>query len=166
MKLSLVLRNKKNAVKLSSKTLEAFLERIRHDTKNGAVTRRRQQIDIAIGLDSYDRLNPSHLVYPSVELEKDANDNLRMRHFNGVVALTVDGLLRQADIQAVKQAAQILHYTLAAFTGPTGREVIILVRIEADSRRAKEDAESGKPEASSLSEEEADAICRQGHQLA
>ena len=166
MKVSLVLRNKKNAVKLSSKTLEAFLERIRQDTKDGAVARRRQQIDIAIGLDSYDRLNPSHLVYPSVELEKDANDNLRMRHFNGVVALTVDGLLRQADIQAVKQAVQILHYTLAAFTGPTGREVIILVRIEADSRRAKEDAESGKPEASSLSEEEADAICRQGHQLA
>ena len=152
MKLSLVLRNKKNAVKLSSKTLETFMERIQHDTKDGTVARRRQYLNHSDYADSYDSQYPSHLVFPSVELEKDDNDNLRMRRFNGVVALTVDGLLRQADIQAVKQAAQILHYTLAAFTGPTGREVIIFVKIEGDNQQP--------------TEEEADAICRQGHQLA
>ena len=152
MKLSLVLRDKKNALKLSSKTLEGFIERIKRDTKDGTVARRRQQISMDNNVDSYDRQNPSHQVYPSVEWEKDDSDNLRMRHFNSVVALTVDGLLRQADLDAVKQAVQILHYTLAAFTGPTGREVIILVKIEADNQQP--------------TEEEADTLCQQGHQLA
>jgi hypothetical protein len=129
MKLSLVLRNKKNALKLSTKTLEAFVERIKTDTKDGAVARRRMQFQLDEDLQGYDLQYPSHLVYPSAEFEKDDNDNLRMRMFNGVVALTVEGLTRQKDIDDVKQASQILHYTLAAFKRPTGQEVIILVRI-------------------------------------
>ena len=152
MKVSLVLRDKKNALRLSTKTVEAFMERIRRDTKDGAVARRREYIGKDSYVGSYDRQFPSHQVYPSAEFEKDDNGNLRMRHFNGVVALTVDGLLRQADILVVKQAAQVLHYTLAAFTGPTGKEVIILVRVESDGQL--------------LSEEEADTVCQKGHQLA
>ena len=166
MKLSLVLRNKKNTLKLSGKTIETFIERITHDTKDAAVARRRQYIGLGGDTDSYDRENPSHLVYPSVELERDDNDNLRMRRFNGVVALTVDGLLRADDILAVKQAAQILHYTLAAFTGPTGHEVIILVRIKPDTPLSDSTDDSSKPATANMTEEEADTICRQGHRLA
>ena len=61
--------------------------------------------------------------------EKDENDNLRMKTFNGVVALTVEGLETTAEIEAVKRSAQILHYTLAALllrscrdTGDSGME--------------------------------------------
>lgn len=153
MKLSLVLRNKKNALKLSAKTLEGFIERIKTDTKDGAVSRRRRQFAMGDYIDSYDRQYPSHLVYPSAEFEKDDNDNLRMKNFNGVVALTVDHLGNQADIDAVKRAAQILHYTLAAFIGPSGHEVVILVRVE-------------RTEGSVLTEEDADAVCQEGHRLA
>ena len=154
MKLSFVLRNKKNALKLSAKTLENFMERIKTDTKDGAVMRRRQMLEYASNAEGYDEQHPSHLIFPSVEFEKDTNDNLQMRTFNGVVAITVDHLDTQADIKAVKQAAQILHYTLAAFTGPSGHEVIILVRI------AKADGSIPGDE------EEADALCRQGYLLA
>ena len=129
MKLTFVLRNKKNALKLSTKTLERFIERIKTDTKDGAVSRRRKQLSTGEYMDGYDRMYPSHLIYPSAEFEKDDNDNLRMKAFNGVVALTIDGLEDQKETDAVKRAAQILHYTLAAFVGPSGREVIILVRI-------------------------------------
>ena len=153
MKLSLVLRNKKNALKLSTKTLEAFVERIKTDTKDGAVARRRMQFQLDEDLQGYDLQYPSHLVYPSAEFEKDDNDNLRMRTFNGVVALTVEGLTRQKDIDDVKQASQILNYTLAAFKGPTGQEVIILVRIE-------------RSEGSCTTEEEAEALCREGFRMA
>lgn len=130
MKLTFVLRNKKNALKLSTKTLERFIERIKTDTKDGAVARRRRQLSMGEYTDGFDRQYPSHLIYPSAEFEKDDNDNLRMKTFNGVVALTVDGLENQTEIDAVKRAAQILHYTLAAFVGPSGKEVIILVKIE------------------------------------
>lgn len=130
MKLTFVLRNKENALKLSTKTLERFIERIKTDTKDGAVARRRRQLSMGEYTDGFDRQYPSHLIYPSAEFEKDDNDNLRMKTFNGVVALTVDGLENQTEIDAVKRAAQILHYTLAAFVGPSGKEVIILVKIE------------------------------------
>ena len=152
MKLTLVLRNKKNALKLSTKTLESFIERIKTDTKDGVVGRRRQATALYGESTSYDRQFPSHLIYPSVEWKKDANDNLQMQRFNGLVALTVDNLLRPESLQAVKQAAQILHYTQAAFIGPSGKEVIILVKIDAGNTE--------------LTEEEADAACQRGRELA
>ena len=133
MKLTFVLRNKKNALKLSTKPLERFIERIKTDTKDGAVARRRQQLSYGEYISGYDRQYPSHLIYPSAEFEKDDNDNLRMKQFNSVVALTVTGLESQTDVDAVKRAAQILHYTLAAFSGPSEHEVIILVRIDAQT---------------------------------
>ena len=154
MKLTFVLRNKKNALKLSTKTIDKFIERIKTDTKDGAVMRRRQMLRLAGNADSYDREHPSHHIYPSAEFEKDANDNLRMRTFNGVVALSIEGLKKPTEIEALKQAAKILHYTLAAFVGAAGNEVVILVKI------AK--ANGGTIDG----EEEADAICKQGHQLA
>ena len=151
MKLTLVLRNKKNALKLSTKTIESFIERIKTDTKDRSVGRRREQFRYSDSMEGYDRQYPSHLIYPSAEFEKDANDNLRMKTFNGVIALTVDGLDTTAEIEAIKQAAQILHYTLATFIGPSGKEVIVLVRI----------AETANP-----TEEEATSICQEGHRLA
>ena len=150
MKLTLVLRNKKNALKLSTKTIDRFIERIKTDTKDRSVGRRREQFRYSDSVEGYDRQYPSHLIYPSAEFEKDANDNLRMKTFNGVIALTVDGL-DATEIDAVKQAAQILHYTLAAFIGPSGKEVIILVRIA---------------ETTNSTEEEATSICQEGHRLA
>ena len=154
MKLTFVLRNKKNALKLSTKTIESFMERIKTDTKDGAVARRRQQLANDNYIDSYDRQYPSHLIYPSAEFEKDANDNLRLKAFNGVVALTIDNLSTPDDIEAVKQAARILHYTLAAFVGPSGHEVIILVKITK--------ADGSMP----VDEEDATNLCHQGYQLA
>ena len=153
MKITLVLRDKKNALKLSNKTIESFIERIKTDTKDGVVARRRKQFCMTDNLDGYDRQNPSHVIYPSAEFTKDSNDNLRMKNFNGLIAITVSNLQHQADIGAVKQAAQILHYTQAAFIGPTGSEVIILVRI-------------ATPSGHSLTEEEADVYCQTGYNLA
>ena len=133
MKLTFILRNKKNALKISTKTIESFIERIKRDTKDGAVARRRKQLSYGDFISGYDRQYPTHLVYPSAVFEKDDNENLRMKTFNGVVALTIDGLGDQ-EVDAVKRAAQILHYTLAAFVGPSEHEVIILVKIaKADS---------------------------------
>ena len=115
MKLTFVLRNRKNALKVSTKTIESFIERIKTDTKDGAVTRRRKQLSYGDYIEGYDRQYPSHLIYPSAEFEKDANDNLRMKIFNGIVALTVEGLDTAAEIDAVKQMAQMLLINLDEF---------------------------------------------------
>ena len=180
MKLTFVLRDKKNALKLSTKSIENFIERIKTDTKDAAVARRRRQLSYGDHTHGYDRQFPTHVIYPSAVFEKDDNDNLRMKTFNGVVALTIDGLENQ-EIDAVKRAAQILHYTLAAFIGPSGREVIILVKIAkagsaGSSISGTYSAISGTyseitcpySEITCLypTEEEADALCQEGHRLA
>ena len=177
MKLTFVLRDKKNALKLSTKSIEKFIERIKTDTKDGTVARRRRQLGYGGYIDGYDRQFPSHVIYPSAVFEKDDNDNLRMKVFNGVVALTIDGL-KEDEIIAVKHAAQILHYTLAAFVGPSGHEVIILVRIVRKYSEIRQEYSEIKQEYSEISgtyseitcpcltEEEADALCRDGHRLA
>ncbi len=163
MKITLVLRNKKNALKLSTRSLESFIERIKTDTKNGIVARRRQQLSYDDYIQGFDQQYPSHIVYPSAEFRKDDNDNLCMKNFNGVVALTVEGLDARG-IEAVKRAAQILHYTLAAFVGPSGREVIILVRItNASPTIGGIYSEITQPYPT---EEEADVLCQEGHRLA
>ena len=175
MKLTLVLRDKKNALKLSTRTIENFIERIKTDTKDGAVARRR--LHFGKYVDSYDRQYPSHVIYPSAEFTKDDNDNLRMKAFNGVVALTISGL-EEEDVEAVKRAAQILHYTLAAFAGPTEREVIVLVKIEkalstilpeySEIKQGYSEITQGYSKISTpyLTEEEADVLCQEGHRLA
>ena len=180
MKLTLVLRDKKNALKLSTKSIETFIERITTDTKDGAVARRRRQLSYGDHIDGYDRQFPSHVIYPSAVFEKDDNDNLRMKVFNSVVALTIEGLNEQ-EIIDVKRAAQILHYTLAAFIGPSGREVIILVRIakadNADSSISGPSTTISGPSTTisgasaaitslPLTEGEADVLCQEGHRLA
>jgi hypothetical protein len=196
MKLTFVLRNKKNALKISTKTIESFMERIKTDTKDGAVARRRKQLSYGDFISGYDRQYPTHLVYPSAVFDKDDNGNLRMKTFNGVVALTTDGLNDQ-EVDAVKRAAQILHYTLAAFVGPSEHEVIILVKIaKSDSacssisggyseitkpyskilpeyseivrKKTKLVREKSKivSEYSGPTEEEADVLCQEGHRLA
>ena len=103
-----------------------------------------------------------------------------MKTFNGVVALTIDGLEEQ-EIDAVKRAAQILHYTLAAFVGPSEREVIVLVKIEkaetASTPISGTYSEITQPYCKLtqpyseirepyLTEEEADVLCQEGHRLA
>ena len=182
MKLTLVLRDKKNALKVSTRTIENFIERIKTDTKDGAVARRR--LHYGKYVDSYDRQYPSHVIYPSAVFEKDDNGNLRMKTFNGVVALTISGL-EDEETEDVKRAAQILHYTLAAFVGPSGHEVIILVKIEkapstilpeySEIRQGYSEIRQGYSEISGpyskisvpyLTEEEADVLCREGHRLA
>ena len=54
MKLTFVLRNKQNALKLSTKTIDSFIERIKTDTKDGAVARRRHELNLFNHATSYD----------------------------------------------------------------------------------------------------------------
>jgi hypothetical protein len=186
MKLTLVLRDKKNALKLSTRNLESFIERIKTDTKDGAVARRRRQLSYSNNADGFDRMYPSHLIYPSAVFEKDGNDNLRMKIFNGVVALTVDSLENQEEAEDVKRKAQILSNTLAAFVGPSEHEVIILVKIvkadpvaitqpyseisgtysEISGTYSEISGPYSKISGSYLTEEEADILCQEGHRLA
>lgn len=129
MKITIVRRDKKNAQHLTVKSVEWFMERIKTDTKAEDITKLRQYIASFGDTGGYETNVPIARVFPSVEMEKTENGNLEVKTFNGLTFLHVNNLLRDKDIEAVKEASKMLPTTFAAFKGADGRSVEILVSI-------------------------------------
>ena len=129
MKFTIIRTDKENALHLQAKLAEWFFERIQTDTKAEDIGRLRQHIANNGDEGLYERRHPIALVYPSVEMAKTENGKLNILTFNGLVTLHVGGLMREEDIEAVKEASKILPTTFAAITGADGRSVEILVAV-------------------------------------
>ena len=127
MKFSIVKTGKDNVHHLTVKPAKWLMEHILKDTKAGIIGKLRSYIAEFGDDGGFERQTPIAKVYPSVELKKTENDNLDIVAFNSVVTLHVGNLLRQKDIEAVKEASKRLPMTYAAFTGADGRSVEVLV---------------------------------------
>lgn len=127
MKLTILRKDKDNVLHLQLKTVEWLMERIQKDTKAEDVGRLRRYIADNGDSPLYENQYSVARVYPSVEMEKTENGNLRIVVFNGLVMLHIGDLLRQEDIDAVKEATKMLPMTLASFAGADGRSVEIMV---------------------------------------
>ncbi len=93
MKISIVRTDKKKEVHLQVKSVEWLMERIQTDTKAEDVGRLRRYIAENGDSRRYEREHPVAKIYPSVEMEKTPNGNLKVVAFNGVVTLHVGNLL-------------------------------------------------------------------------
>ncbi len=154
MKLTLIRKDKQNIVHLTTRTMESFIERIQTDTKPRDITRLREHLSRGNELRYYAPLEQLTQVYPSAELTKEKNGALRIVALNGIVALHVGGLLQANEREVVKEAAQSLPMTLAAFAGGDGQSVEVLVKVC--------DRNGTLPQ----SEEDADAFCRAAYSRA
>ena len=132
MKLTLIRKDKKRQqTHVSLKTMERLMERIATDTKTGDVQQlRRFLASFGDKTFEYLRTEKLHRVFPSAELEKDANGNIVMRRMNGIIMLSIRNVLGQKAQQQVKLLAGNMPTTLAAFTGSSGRSVKVLVSVE------------------------------------
>ena len=137
MKFSFVSIDRQKNIHLSVKTAEWFFERILSDTKSGSVARYREQIALFGSTGLKERNLSLAQVCPAVEMVKQANGNMEVVHFNGLVTLHVANLLRAKDIELVKEASKMLPMTMAAFTGADGRSAEILVAVA--SKEAQKD---------------------------
>jgi hypothetical protein len=127
MKFTTVKREKK-CTRLKGWEAEAFFQRIRTDANHSLITNFRQEAS-AEQPEGFRRYNEIPHVYAAVELHKQANGALGIATFNGLVVLEVRQLMSQTLCAEVKDAAMTMPSTLAAFTGATGTEVIILVSV-------------------------------------
>ena len=154
MTFSLIRTDKNNTIHLSTKTAEAFIQRIQTDTQARDIIRLREHLSRGNELRYYAPLEQLPQVYPSAELTKEKNGALRMVAFNGLVSLHVGGQLQADEIEAVKAAAQSLPMTFAAFAGGDGQSVEILVKVCTMNGTLPQD------------EEDADAFCRAAYSRA
>ena len=129
MKFSIVNIDKKKQLHLQVKSAEWFFVRITSDTKTALIGNLRRHIEALGDNGHYESNVPVPRVFPLVELEKTANGNLDVSCYNGLVPLHVANLLREADLEAVKEAAKMMPMTYAAFVGADGRSVEILVAL-------------------------------------
>ena len=129
MKLTLIRRDDKNQVRVTTKTLESFIERIKTDTKTGDVAGLRSHLSIFGDASGYARMHRLPQAFPSAVLGKDANSNIVMQAMNGILLLSVPNVRGREAQQVLKSKAMAMPTTLAAFTGSSGESVKLLVRI-------------------------------------
>ena len=127
MKLTLIRKDQKSVMHLTMKTVEAFIERIKSDTKSGDVAGLRRHLAGNTRDFGYSQMYRLPMVYPMAELARDANDNLVMRSMNGIVLLTIAPVRGREAQERIKQMAMTMPTTLAAFVGSSGESVKVLV---------------------------------------
>ena len=154
MRFSIVRTDKKRAVHLTVKEVEWFLQRIQTDTKARDIGGLRDYIANFGDTGGYEQSTPVAMIHPSVELKKQSNSRLEIVAFNNLVTLHVPSLLRQEDIDAVKQSARMLPMTFASFTGADGRSLEILVSVALEG--------GVQPK----TEQEMDQLCQRAYDLA
>lgn len=131
MKLTIIRTEKNQKKRLSTRTLENFIERIQIDNAEEEVTRMRRDLIYYHEDDRVaERLKAVPRIYPAAEMTKDADDTIRFKQMNGVVLLSVGNLQGSDELQLVKKTAQMMPTTLAAFIGISGRSVKILVHVQ------------------------------------
>ena len=155
MKLSIVRVDKKNVTRLSLKTVEWFMERIKKDTKAEDVGKFRQYIAQYGDSGRFKESEALAMIYPLVEMVKTVNGNLEITGFNSLTWLHVGNLMKPEEIGVVKKASKILPTTFAAFTGADGKSVEILVSVVQQDGVAKPQTEA-----------EMDAFCDAAYEVA
>ena len=93
------------------------------------------------------------VIYPSAEMKADKEGNLVMRHFNGLLTLTIGTLNNPEEVDSVKRMAAILPMTLLAVRGSSGRTVKVVVRVSRTDGTLPQN------------EEDAVRFCRQAYPL-
>lgn len=143
MKISIVRTDKNSQKLLTVRDFDTFIERIRRDNKEGDVARLRREVDLLSNEEGeYEHMLQMARIYPAVVMGKSTDGMLEMKVFNGVVLLSVGGLYGDDEVRMVKQVAQLLPMTLAAFMGSSGRSVKILVSVEPESGKLPADSDA------------------------
>ena len=128
MKFSSIKTEKNGAEHLFQYEAERFVERIKTDANNFVISCFREETSPERPT-RYRRYHDIPHICAPVELCRQSNGAIGVAAFNGLVVLEVHQLMSHADCEEVKNAAMELPMTLAAFTGASGTEVIILVNV-------------------------------------
>lgn len=152
--------NRRNRLVAEHVTPQQLATAMQHDTRNDDITTLRmllrqqkteQTPNTELTLEGAEAL-PTYL--PAGEFRIDKSGNLVLRHFNGVLTLTVSPIHDRREADKVKQLASALPSTLMACQSCGGEAVKILVAATRHDGTLPHD------------EDGAEAFCRQAYPLA
>ena len=131
-KLTFIRTDQKNQQHMRVLSLETFFDKIKQDTKEQTLMQLRYLIKINRKNEYWHFADMHKLprVFPTFELGKTKDGSYKMKCFNGIVLLDVNNLDASEMPAQIKQLAQAMPMTLAAFTGASSKSVKILVRVD------------------------------------
>ena len=128
MKITLV-REEKESGRETVSTCEAdvLLERIKTETKAAHVTALRTMLLYTTpdARGHYEHIDKLPRIYPAVEYGRSRDGGRKLKRYNGIVVLEVNGLAGLSEVELVKEQARLLPQTWAAITGSSGRSVSV-----------------------------------------
>lgn len=130
MKITLIKKEKGNGAEaLSTCDTDTLFKRMTTETKAGHITALREVLPALEGTYAqYEHIDKLPRLYPAVEYTRTKNGERQMKRYNGLVQIEVNKLSGRHEVEFVKQQAELLPQTFAAFCGCSGRSVKIWVR--------------------------------------
>ena len=130
MKITLIRKEKESGIEaLSTCDTDTLFSRIKAETKSGHITALREALPALEGTHArYEHIDKLPRLYPAAECTRNKNGERRMKRYNGLVQIEVNKLSGRPEVEFVKQQAELLPQTFAAFCGSSGRSVKIWVR--------------------------------------
>ena len=131
MKLSLIRTDKSTGKEtLSTCETDTFVKRIATETKEQHISGLRNMLIYKGATDygAYENIDKLPRVFPAIEYGRTPDGERKMKRYNGIILLDVNGLANISETTLVKEQARMLPQTLAALTGSSGRSVKIWVR--------------------------------------
>lgn len=129
MKYSRISYGRDGVLRLSTLDAEKFYQRIQQDTSDFVVGFFREDLPHLSSPNKYRHYHELSRFCPAVELQRQPNGALAFRRYNGLVVLDVKGVVGRAQQDFVKSRVMSLPFTVAAFTGSTGKSVKLLARV-------------------------------------
>lgn len=129
MKVTLTRNTKDHQLRLSTKTMEKFLERIAQDDAKSTVTKFRNHLQFIDGpFIETSNMQTWLRICPAAEFEKDSNDNLVLKQNNGILLITFKNIGKKKGIAEAKNAVSILPSTYAVIEGADSRSIHVWVK--------------------------------------
>lgn len=130
MKITQIREDKESGkVALSAIEVDAWIEKLKTETKAGYVTELREAIPRLEGTHAYyNQIDKLPRIYSAVEYMRTKEGERQMKNYNGLVQLEVNRLAGPAEVELVKRQAALLPQTFAAFCGSSGCSAKIWVR--------------------------------------
>jgi hypothetical protein len=142
MRITIIRTNRQHQLCVTNRSIGHLLERMLKDDSKFTIQKFRDMVpSMNFGYDGYKDMPTWHRVYPAAEFQKEENENLRMKAFNGLLLLSFRNILKPEDVQRVKKQAAFLPSTLIAVTGADGRSVEILVKFSDEKGELPTDEE-------------------------
>ena len=130
MKITIYKKQKNQAVKVSTWELDKYVDKRIRMSSNSKIVKLRKAVVQMNGEENrsiYAGIEQIGLIYTSGVFNLDSNGNMLFKELSGVVALTFRCQTGLEAVNALKEKAQILTSTVAAFLGADGRSLNVLV---------------------------------------